>query len=156
MAPLFCIEPEDLPLVCADQWQGSTACKLVQACSTPHGSRPEGYLSHEQAHPSATATRCPQQPIPHLPLPLIVHVAAIWPHAANLSAQSLASQHLMHLLDLLLLAFFKMALHLFGLPNMPGRSFDSMLDLKGNTAVYLLYAHARIAGIVRKVRAASS
>jgi arginyl-tRNA synthetase len=27
-----------------------------------------------------------------------------------------------------------------------------MLDLKGNTAVYLLYAHARIAGIVRKVR----
>lgn len=25
-----------------------------------------------------------------------------------------------------------------------------MLDLKGNTAVYLLYAHARIAGIVRK------
>jgi arginyl-tRNA synthetase len=29
-------------------------------------------------------------------------------------------------------------------------SFDSMLDLKGNTAVYLLYAHARIAGIVRK------
>jgi hypothetical protein len=29
-------------------------------------------------------------------------------------------------------------------------SFDTMLDLKGNTAVYLLYAHARIAGIVRK------
>ncbi|KAF5828098.1 tRNA synthetases class I (R)-domain-containing protein [Dunaliella salina] len=29
-------------------------------------------------------------------------------------------------------------------------SFDSMLDLKGNTAVYLLYAHARIAGIARK------
>jgi arginyl-tRNA synthetase len=29
-------------------------------------------------------------------------------------------------------------------------SFDNMLDLKGNTAVYLLYAHARIAGIVRK------
>lgn len=29
-------------------------------------------------------------------------------------------------------------------------SYDSMLDLKGNTAVYLLYAHARIAGIVRK------
>jgi len=29
-------------------------------------------------------------------------------------------------------------------------SFDAMLDLKGNTAVYLLYAHARIAGIVRK------
>ena len=29
-------------------------------------------------------------------------------------------------------------------------SFDSMLALKGNTAVYLLYAHARIAGIVRK------
>jgi arginyl-tRNA synthetase len=26
-----------------------------------------------------------------------------------------------------------------------------MLDLKGNTAVYLLYAHARIAGIARKV-----
>lgn len=29
-------------------------------------------------------------------------------------------------------------------------SFDAMLELKGNTAVYLLYAHARIAGIVRK------
>lgn len=29
-------------------------------------------------------------------------------------------------------------------------SFDAMLALKGNTAVYLLYAHARIAGIVRK------
>ncbi|KAG2495395.1 hypothetical protein HYH03_006662 [Edaphochlamys debaryana] len=29
-------------------------------------------------------------------------------------------------------------------------SFDEMLNLKGNTAVYLLYAHARIAGIVRK------
>jgi hypothetical protein len=29
-------------------------------------------------------------------------------------------------------------------------SFDAMLDLRGNTAVYLLYAHARIAGIVRK------
>lgn len=29
-------------------------------------------------------------------------------------------------------------------------SYDQMLDLKGNTAVYLLYAHARIAGIVRK------
>lgn len=29
-------------------------------------------------------------------------------------------------------------------------SFDGMLDLRGNTAVYLLYAHARIAGIVRK------
>lgn len=29
-------------------------------------------------------------------------------------------------------------------------SFDNMLDLRGNTAVYLLYAHARIAGIVRK------
>lgn len=28
--------------------------------------------------------------------------------------------------------------------------FDAMLELKGNTAVYLLYAHARIAGIVRK------
>ena len=26
-----------------------------------------------------------------------------------------------------------------------------MLDLKGNTAVYLLYAHARISGIARKV-----
>ena len=25
-----------------------------------------------------------------------------------------------------------------------------MLDLRGNTAVYLLYAHARIASIVRK------
>jgi len=29
-------------------------------------------------------------------------------------------------------------------------AFDAMLALKGNTAVYLLYAHARIAGIVRK------
>ena len=29
-------------------------------------------------------------------------------------------------------------------------SFDSMLDLKGNTAVYLLYAHARICSIIRK------
>lgn len=29
-------------------------------------------------------------------------------------------------------------------------SFDRMLDLNGNTAVYLLYAHARIASIVRK------
>jgi hypothetical protein len=29
-------------------------------------------------------------------------------------------------------------------------SFDEMLSLKGNTAVYLQYAHARIAGIVRK------
>ncbi|GBF91032.1 hypothetical protein Rsub_03887 [Raphidocelis subcapitata] len=29
-------------------------------------------------------------------------------------------------------------------------SFDAMLDLKGNTAVYLQYAHARIASIVRK------
>jgi len=29
-------------------------------------------------------------------------------------------------------------------------SFDRMLDLRGNTAVYLLYAHARIASIVRK------
>jgi hypothetical protein len=29
-------------------------------------------------------------------------------------------------------------------------SFDDMLSLKGNTAVYLQYAHARIAGIVRK------
>lgn len=28
--------------------------------------------------------------------------------------------------------------------------FDEMLKLQGNTAVYLLYAHARIAGIVRK------
>ena len=31
-----------------------------------------------------------------------------------------------------------------------GFSFDEMLDLKGDTAVYLLYAHARIASIVRK------
>eukprot|EP00879_Flechtneria_rotunda_P008355 GHRR01008752.1.p1 GENE.GHRR01008752.1~~GHRR01008752.1.p1 ORF type:complete len:557 (+),score=163.22 GHRR01008752.1:140-1810(+) len=29
-------------------------------------------------------------------------------------------------------------------------NFDAMLDLRGNTAVYLLYAHARISGIVRK------
>lgn len=29
-------------------------------------------------------------------------------------------------------------------------SFDEMLKLQGNTAVYLLYAHARIAGIIRK------
>ena len=29
-------------------------------------------------------------------------------------------------------------------------SFDEMLSLQGNTAVYLLYAHARIASIVRK------
>jgi len=29
-------------------------------------------------------------------------------------------------------------------------SFDGMLDLRGNTAVYLLYAHARIAAILRK------
>lgn len=29
-------------------------------------------------------------------------------------------------------------------------SFDRMLDLRGNTAVYLLYAHARICSIVRK------
>lgn len=29
-------------------------------------------------------------------------------------------------------------------------SMDDMLSMKGNTAVYLLYAHARIAGIVRK------
>lgn len=29
-------------------------------------------------------------------------------------------------------------------------SFDDMLSLQGNTAVYLLYAHARIASIVRK------
>jgi len=28
--------------------------------------------------------------------------------------------------------------------------FDDMLNLQGNTAVYLLYAHARIAGIIRK------
>ena len=28
-------------------------------------------------------------------------------------------------------------------------NFDEMLSLKGNTAVYLLYAHARIASIVR-------
>lgn len=34
-------------------------------------------------------------------------------------------------------------------------SYDAMLDLKGNTAVYLLYAHARIAGIARKVRSGS-
>jgi hypothetical protein len=34
----------------------------------------------------------------------------------------------------------------------PGCRFnmEEMLDLKGNTAVYLLYAHARIASIVRK------
>jgi len=30
-------------------------------------------------------------------------------------------------------------------------SLPQMLSLQGNTAVYLLYAHARIAGIVRKV-----
>lgn len=30
-------------------------------------------------------------------------------------------------------------------------SFDDMLDLRGNTAVYMLYAHARIASIIRKV-----
>jgi arginyl-tRNA synthetase len=29
-------------------------------------------------------------------------------------------------------------------------SFDAMLDLKGNTAIYLLYAHARICSIIRK------
>lgn len=29
-------------------------------------------------------------------------------------------------------------------------SFDRMLDLKGNTAVYLLYAYTRIASIGRK------
>lgn len=29
-------------------------------------------------------------------------------------------------------------------------SFDDMLNLKGNTAVYLLYAYARICGIIRK------
>jgi len=29
-------------------------------------------------------------------------------------------------------------------------SFDSMLDLKGDTAVYLLYAHARLCSIIRK------
>ena len=29
-------------------------------------------------------------------------------------------------------------------------SFDAMLELQGNTAVYLLYAHARIAAIGRK------
>lgn len=28
-------------------------------------------------------------------------------------------------------------------------NFDQMLNLTGNTAVYLLYAHARIAGIIR-------
>jgi len=32
-------------------------------------------------------------------------------------------------------------------------SFDRMLDLKGNTAVYLLYAHARICSIARKAEA---
>ena len=30
-------------------------------------------------------------------------------------------------------------------------SYDQMLSLNGNTAVYLLYAHARISGIIRKV-----
>ncbi|KAF8073007.1 Arginine--tRNA ligase [Scenedesmus sp. PABB004] len=35
-------------------------------------------------------------------------------------------------------------------------SYDAMLELKGNTAVYLLYAHARIAGIVRKAAAAGA
>ncbi len=35
-------------------------------------------------------------------------------------------------------------------------SYDAMLDLKGNTAVYLQYAHARIAGIVRKVGVCAS
>ena len=30
-------------------------------------------------------------------------------------------------------------------------NFDEMLNLNGNTAVYMLYAHARIASIVRKV-----
>ena len=29
-------------------------------------------------------------------------------------------------------------------------SFDAILDLKGNTAIYLLYAHARICSIIRK------
>lgn len=29
-------------------------------------------------------------------------------------------------------------------------SFDEMLNLKGNTAVYLLYAYARICGIIRR------
>lgn len=29
-------------------------------------------------------------------------------------------------------------------------SFDDMLNLKGNTAVYLLYAYARICGIIRR------
>ena len=29
-------------------------------------------------------------------------------------------------------------------------SFDAMLDSKGNTAVYLLYAYARICSIFRK------
>ncbi|CAI7843885.1 unnamed protein product, partial [Closterium sp. NIES-53] len=28
--------------------------------------------------------------------------------------------------------------------------YDQMLDMKGNTAVYLLYAHARICSIIRK------
>ncbi len=31
-------------------------------------------------------------------------------------------------------------------------SFESMLSMQGNTAVYLEYAHARIAGISRKAR----
>lgn len=30
-------------------------------------------------------------------------------------------------------------------------NFDEMLNLNGNTAVYMLYAHARIASIIRKV-----
>lgn len=32
-------------------------------------------------------------------------------------------------------------------------SYDRMLDMKGNTAVYLLYALARINSIIRKARA---
>lgn len=31
-------------------------------------------------------------------------------------------------------------------------SFESMLSMQGNTAVYLEYAHARISGISRKAR----
>lgn len=33
-------------------------------------------------------------------------------------------------------------------------SFDRMLDLKGNTAVYLLYAYTRIASIARRAKVA--
>lgn len=31
-------------------------------------------------------------------------------------------------------------------------SYDRMLDTKGDTAVYLLFAYARVASILRKVR----